>query len=204
MLETRTTCAVEATNGVVGRGLPGNSNFFNFIVFIKKQELSKSIKLRNQFLRLVTKKRQRNKHMDVQIRQASQALEAGKLTADEFVDLIASCKQNKYEQPTKRPADMDSDSDCSEAESLDSAYSTVSNSSSQASSQTSATQSSMRTRTESVNMCALCSIEETNVLFIPCTHALVCNKCFECYGLRFCMACKADVTSHKIYTLPSV
>lgn len=47
MRETRTTCAVEAYNGVLGRKIHHHGNFFNFVACILKQELIKSIQLRN-------------------------------------------------------------------------------------------------------------------------------------------------------------
>lgn len=47
MRETRTTCAVEGYNGVLGRKIQHHDNFFNFVACISKQELIKSIQLGN-------------------------------------------------------------------------------------------------------------------------------------------------------------
>lgn len=86
-LETRTTCAVEAINGVLGRGIPGNSNFFNFVFFIQKFELARSIKLRNLATRCVVKRKRNGKNeRSVLIRNASELLEKGELNVDEFLN----------------------------------------------------------------------------------------------------------------------
>lgn len=45
--EHRTTCAVEAFNGVLNKGIKGNGNFYNFVDYIRDIDLKKSIKLRN-------------------------------------------------------------------------------------------------------------------------------------------------------------
>lgn len=43
--ETRTTCAVEAYNGVIGRKIMNHANFFVFVEALQKEEFSKSISL---------------------------------------------------------------------------------------------------------------------------------------------------------------
>lgn len=46
--ETRTTCAVEAYNGVIGRKIKNHANFFVFVEALQKEEFSKSISLSQQ------------------------------------------------------------------------------------------------------------------------------------------------------------
>lgn len=89
----------------MGRGFPGNSNFFNFTHYLKAFELNVSIKLRNQFARIVNKPvRTRNKDKAQRIRPASESLEAGKISVAEFLDYISDFKENKLTQPTNPSA----------------------------------------------------------------------------------------------------
>lgn len=47
-------------------------------------------------------------------------------------------------------------------------------------------------------MCAKCKVEESNTLFCPCGHILLCSKCAE--GEVFCPLCKEAVTgSQKVF-----
>lgn len=43
--ETRTTCSVEAYNGVLGRKIKNHANFFVFAEALQKEEFAKSIAL---------------------------------------------------------------------------------------------------------------------------------------------------------------
>lgn len=97
MEETRTTCAVEATNGSFSKGLAGKSNLFTFINYLSEKELMYSIKLRNLFERctVVTRKRASSKADSETIRKASELVERGTLTTDEFLTHIAKMKSQK-------------------------------------------------------------------------------------------------------------
>lgn len=60
--------------------------------------MNRSIKLRNQFKRVVQNtRRERNKAKDVQIRKASNLLDSNSITVDEFLDHMASLKENNQQ-----------------------------------------------------------------------------------------------------------
>lgn len=113
MQETRTTCAVEATNGSLSMGLPGNSNLFTFVNYIADKELMYSIRLRTMFQRctVVKRKRASSKADSERIRKASLLLEAGTLTVDEFLENIAQMKAQKNIDLKQSALSDDSDSD---------------------------------------------------------------------------------------------
>lgn len=113
MLETRTTCAVEAFNGVLGRGLPGNSNFFNFVHYIKKMDLARSIKLRNMFEKCIVTKPKIASSTDKadHIRKASELLECDSITVTDFLNSIASFKNAIIESTKRLTPEQASDSE---------------------------------------------------------------------------------------------
>lgn len=175
MKETRTTCAVEAINGVIGRGLPGKANFFKFVDYIKGMDLSRSIKLRNLYARcVVAKKKARKNDAGDNIRAASQALQSGHINVLEFLENIALFKEKKnYFAVFKWLSVFDTDSEIEvtnkrmlrdlEGEE----YEERENS-----------QPPKRKRTQSMNLCSLCDVNEVNLLFMPCKHAVMCSECW--------------------------
>lgn len=166
MQETRTTCAVEATNGALSAGFASNTNLFTFIDYISDKDLMYSIRLRTMFQRctVVKRKRASSKADSEYIRKASLLLDAGTLTVDEFLENIAQMKSQKIIQFTKHTVsdDSDSDEDNSSACSVQSASSQLTHSS----------QSS-----QSSVLCVMCEKENRNVVFLPCAHQVICSLC---------------------------
>lgn len=187
MLETRTTCAVEAFNGVLGRGLPGNTNFFNFVHYIKKIELVKSIKLRNMFEKYTVTKPKRASITDKAdyIRKASEMLETKAINAIEFLNNIA-CFKNAIIESTKRlTPEQASDSEEEEVTST----------------QTTLSQPSKRARKETLKICPLCENNEVNVILFPCAHAVVCLNCWTTRVAETCIECHQSVNNHIVFNV---
>lgn len=180
----RTTCAVEAKNGVLGRGIPGNANFFTFVHYMKSFELAHSIKLRNTATGLVEKvKRQSSQEKSVQIRAASKLLDSNSISVAQFLDHIAAFKDNKLNMPTKRKQpDEQSDASSSEDES-----------------ESSSSQSQKRPRLDSINLCRVCDENESRMVLLPCAHAVICNDCWVAKSVvnhdAFCPECNKPVSN---------
>lgn len=198
-LENRTTCSVEAINGVIGHGIPGNSNFFNFVHFLQRFELARSIKFRNMYARcLIKKKRNKSYESSVLIRNASQLLDDGKISVAEFLDSIAKMKAKQYSKiitttttATNKRVAVSSDEESDEDDDTDVQLST-------AQPHTSQQTSSKRARTNCMTLCHMCCMQESNVILFPCSHAVI---CFECWTNKvvqedkFCVLCYEPVTN---------
>lgn len=180
MKETRTTCAVEAINGVIGRGLPAKTIFFKFVEYIKSMDLARSIKLRNLYDRCSgTKKKARKNDAGDNIRAASQSLQLGHINVLEFLENIALFKEKKnyfavfkwlsildsdsqFETTNKRTLrELDEEEDENKIETQDSS------------------QPHRKKRTQSLNLCLSCDLNQTNLLFMPCKHAVLCSECWD-------------------------
>lgn len=187
-LETRTTCAVEAINGVLGRGIPGNSNFFNFVHFIQKFEAARWLKIRNIAARCVLKRKRKGQNeKSVLIRSASELLDKNEITVDEFLTNIAKFKDNKLRQHThKHVISYSSDEDDSNDVDAESQSSQP---------------SAKRSRTDSINLCRVCDTNESNTILFPCSHAVLCFECWTKKSLlddKYCVECFGEVKSvHK-------
>lgn len=181
-LETRTTCAVEAINGVLGRGMPGKSNSFNFVHFIQKFELARSMKLRNQYDRCAVKRKKiGSNEKSVLIRNASELLDTNVITVADFLEHIAKFKDNKCGKRDKCGSVLSDESD-SESE--------------PPTSQPTSQPASKRARTDSVNLCRVCDEKESNIILFPCSHAVICLECWTKKTLinyKYCVECFSEV-----------
>lgn len=187
-LENRTTCAVEAINGVIGRGIPGSSNFFNFVHFLQRFELARGIKFRNLYGRCLIKKRKtKSSERSTLIRNATELLEAGSISVNEFLDSIANMKtkENSLKTTTttkdnKRVA-ISSDSESENDEGVTSTQNST----------------SKRART-CVNACRMCEIRSSNVILFPCAHAVICSECWAKKTVlndKYCVTCFEPVSN---------
>lgn len=184
MLVNRTTCSAEAINKVIGNGIPGNSNFFSFVFYIQKFELARSLKLRNMTSRCIFRRRRDVKnHKHVVIRNASELLEKNEISVDEFLDNIAKFKYNEVRQTKQSKVLFVYSSD--EEEDDDESHQAVQ-------------PPSKRMRADSINLCRVCNLNESNVITIPCSHAVHCFECWTKKSLqddKYCAECYAEVKS---------
>lgn len=189
-LENRTTCAVEAINGVIGRGIPTNSNFFNFVHFLQRFELARSIKFRNLYARcLIKKKRARSQESSTIIRNATELLDSEKISVSEFLDCIANMKIKQYSKITtitnKHAISSDDESDDDHEETTPAHTHTSQR-------HTTHTSKRKRARTDSMNLCRMCDLHESNIILLPCAHAVICSECWSKKALqndKFCVQC---------------
>lgn len=122
---------------------------------------------------LLKKKARKNDAGD-NIRAASQALQSGHINVLEFLENIALFKEKKnYFAVFKWLSVFDTDSEIEvtnkrmlrdlEGEE----YEERENS-----------QPPKRKRTQSMNLCSSCDVNEVNLLFMPCKHAVMCSECW--------------------------
>lgn len=53
--------------------------------------------------------------------------------------------------------------------------------------------------------CCVCLENTCNVLFLPCKHIVICDKCAsELYSRKVCPICQADVYSYNLLQIISV
>lgn len=168
--------------------MPGNSNFFNFVHFIQKFELARSIKLRNQYDRCAVKRKQiGSNEKSVLIRNASDLLDKNVITVADFLDHIAKFKDNKCGKRDKAGSVLSDESDSDESE--------------PSTSQSTSQPASKRARTDSVNLCRVCDENESNIILFPCSHAVICLECWTKKTLindKYCVECFNEVKNELI------
>lgn len=179
MRVTRTTCAVEQFNGVLGRGLPSKSNFFKFVAYIKEIDLTRSIRLRNMSNRGLTQRKDKRKSRKVlsdAIELTSKLMESKRITSLEFLENIASSKQRicSSEHWMLEIDSNDNDDDD------DSTLETV---------------QAKRVCTEALNLCRICEAAEANIVLLPCAHAIVCSFCWLKNSSKVCIECENIVNT---------
>lgn len=144
---------------------------------------------------LVKKKRARSYESSVLISNASDLLESGKISVNEFLDSIAKMKAKQYSKTVsssistsnKRTAISSDDESDDENEPSTSQPST-------------SQKSAKRARNAFINPCRSCKINESNVILFPCTHTAI---CFECWTKKliqndeYCILCNAAATNAK-------
>lgn len=156
-------------------------------------DLSRSINLRNMFARCaVTKKKSRKNDAGDNIRIASESLKMGHINVLEFLENIALFKEKKNEFASYKWLQMLNAEDEIQNETAKRIRSEdcLHENDMQPAKRT-------RSRVESINLCKSCNDNETNVVFMPCTHAVMCSacwstrekvdkSCFECHALVMC------------------
>lgn len=158
--KTRTTSAVEAYNGVLGRFAEKNGHFFKFVRFIRNEEFFKSrhFSMMCESGGALSQKR-RKKSKAAKWKKTEEAwilLEEGDLTVSEFLsrmvfkgngvcaDMIP--EENIFEEETLH-----------EEESEDEYFDLPA--------------------TANENDCAICKEKAANIVFIPCKHLKICSQC---------------------------
>lgn len=166
----------------MGRKIKTHGNFWYFIAEIQKQEHSKSIAFQQQILS-AQQNPQRNKHKErnEKIIDTSKALEEGNLTVTEFLTRL-TYHSNKlmpttsflneteiYEEMEDDSFDDDEDDEIMDSDTVEKNMGIV---------------------------CALCSNNKKNVLFLPCAHVATCIECFKLHQLKRCPTCNSKIASH--------
>lgn len=160
---TRTTSAVEAYNGVLGKSIDKNGNFFKFTKAIRKEEFFKS----RHFAMLADggccTKKQRKKNSiekDVRIKDATDLLDSGKITVATFLSRMVY-------QTNGICTDMVPPENIFE-ESLDVDEET---------SDDDGAGNNASTQSPRDKECVVCQDNLSNVVLLPCKHLKICNVC---------------------------
>lgn len=163
---TRTTSAVEAYNGVLGKMIPKQSNFFKFVRILQNQEFSKAREfelLANSGGALGQSKRKRQ-FIDKaeKIEKATKELQTGSITAIAFINRMVFPKNGTV---TEMEPDEDIFEDNMYMQEEDDEEGDNINES-----------SVVRTANSNL-LCVVCLELRPNMLMMPCKHLKVCNIC---------------------------
>lgn len=166
---TRTTSAIEAYNGVLGRIIPKHGNFFKFVKMLQNEEFSKGRELElliNSGGTYGTSRRKRSAiDKATKIEQAGIELQNGKITASGFLNRMVFAKN-------KTVYEMEPDEDIFE----DIPYLDEEEDNEDGICETQQPPKSTDTKRQS-NDCAICMGSQSNTLFLPCKHLKTCNSC---------------------------
>lgn len=156
--ETRTTCAVEANNGVLGRKWKSHASFFVFVEALQKEEFCKSTQLMQDIRTIeLTKPRKIREDRLNRIRRASKEIGDDAITPMQFLEKIANLN-NRIMQDTPLELDIN--------ESFDEVTNPLSSNESD-------------TDDEDYILCVICSINKPNILLQPCLHCCLCGECWS-------------------------
>lgn len=159
---TRTTSALEAYNGILGKMIPKHGNFFKFVQVLQAEEFSKS----REFEQFVSsggsfgkpKRRKINIDKDSKIEKALDELQKGVITASTFLNRMVFPKNNTC-TGMEPDDDLFDEAFYLEEEDDDDVLETDSS------------------RNIEVKLCVVCIAEEPNTLLLPCKHMKMCNGC---------------------------
>ncbi|XP_075154199.1 uncharacterized protein LOC142227589 [Haematobia irritans] len=161
--DIRTTSAVEAYNGVMGKLIEKNGNFFKFVEAIRKEEYFKSRSFQMLCdIGVPVKKKKKRSSKEAIITDCTHLLDNAKITAMKFIERIVFDKSISDSLRETTPyentnvVNTDSETDHSEDEIADEEQ-IVSN--------------------ESNRSCVVCRGNSPNIVFLPCKHLSVCHEC---------------------------
>lgn len=154
---TRTTSAVEAYNGVLGKGAEKNGHFFKFVGLIRDEEFFKSrhfSMLCESGGSLSKKKRTSSSIRNKEIENATLLLHQGNITVAAFLSRMVYEKNSICVNmlPKQDIFKEDSSDESSDEESV---VETPNNE----------------------NTCVVCMFKIPNVVLLPCKHLKICNEC---------------------------
>lgn len=153
--ETRTTGAVEAYNGVIGKKMKAHPPFFSFVESLQKEEFSKSTQMMQDLPLIdITKKRKERADRLNRINKATDELTNETITSLQFLEKVANLnnkvmKENHLEP--KKPFELDNP-DSNQSDSSDD---------------------------NEESLCLICDQEKAEVLFFPCAHCFICAACWK-------------------------
>lgn len=159
--KTRTTSAVEAYNGVLGRSADKNGNFFKFVAVIRDEEYFKS---RHFFMltesggSLCKKKKKQDVKRHSQIEEATLLLNQGRITAATFLSrMVYEANEVCVDMVTKLDIFQEAeDSDCE---------------------MSSEEEVAIDVESSTGHDCVVCEDKPSNVVMIPCKHLKICTEC---------------------------
>lgn len=163
---TRTTSAIEAYNGVLGRMIPKHGNFFKFVSILLYEEFSKSRDLKllidcGGALGKVKKPRKSIDRAD-KIEAAAKELQSGKITASIFLNRLVFPKNRIY---TEMEPDEDIFEEITFLEEEDSEVDDTTET------------NIIPTASAQQFLCAVCFVLQPNIVLMPCKHLKLCNEC---------------------------
>lgn len=155
--ETRTTCAVEANNGVLGKKWKSHASFFVFVEALQREEFSKSTQLLQdiRFIDTTKPRKERNDRLN-RIKKATKEFSKGIITSIQFLEKISNLN-NKIMKEESTELDP----------------STIYQSSS------SSSDSESDEGDECNPVCVKCNEFKPTILLLPCTHCCLCGNCWQ-------------------------
>lgn len=119
---------------------------------------------------VIKKKRTKSTEKSILIRNASELLDSGSISASDFLTSIANLKENKNRITTTKRVQMESNDDDSDDDASSPTHSQQS---------TNSQAPAKRIRIDSHNFCRMCEKNESNVILYPCSHAVLCVECWS-------------------------
>ncbi|XP_075163492.1 uncharacterized protein LOC142236118 [Haematobia irritans] len=159
--KTRTTSAVEAYNGVLGRLADKNGHFFKFVAIIRNEEFFKSCHfsmLSESGGSLCKRKKRQDADKSSKIEKAIRLLENGDISVTDFLSRMV------YE-PNKICVKLIPEENLFEEEE----YSDCENSEDDNQEVTSSTLND--------SDCVICVNKPSNIVMLPCRHMKICSEC---------------------------
>lgn len=154
----RTTCAVEAYNGVLGKSIQGGTTFFRFVEALRSEEFARWKAFRDHAesggLLINSNKKSYFVARDDRIRKATKELLDGKISASIFLTRVSYAQHKIMPEAARELVRTLGDEKAEEEETSVSAVDTASK-------------------------CAVCLINTVKILLIPCKHVCVCSDCWS-------------------------
>lgn len=190
-LTTRTNNAVEGYNGVLGRIIYKNQNFFKFVKDLLNEEFSKTRDFNYSINAGGSSTRKKKKYVDkaAKIQQASIELQTGKITALMFINRMTFEKNEICCDMNPEEDLFDGIDYLSEEEDDEEDGETV-------------IESTVKQNEE--NNCVICLTRKPNTLLMPCRHLKMCSVCIAKLEERAiereiefqCPVCRQKVDNH--------
>lgn len=147
---------MEAYNGVIGKAIEKNGNFFKFVQVIRKEEFFKS----RHFNMLcnsgpAVKRRKRRSFKESLISNGMMLLEEGKITVSQFLDRMVDTS-NGIDSNALPPADYEDEAVDSDAESAI---------------------EDQNSNDTNRRLCVICQENTPTIVLLPCKHLVLCDAC---------------------------
>lgn len=155
----RTTSMLETYNGKLGKILPKNGNFFNFVDQLLDEEHSLTVdflsSLEGETWQMFEKPKLKFQRRNELIERLTLKFESDRLTLTDFIRQLTSINSNNTN------IDLDALEELSEEENEDDDD-----------------DGSLNSNSENAMLCGVCFNNQRNTILMPCNHIKLCDECF--------------------------